>query len=152
MVMTTQHAEAISPRPLEHREYACAIGLSADSARVLGIATQFAEAFHANLSIIHAIPAAQPGLPIQLDLEERVQSMETQAACERFRELQEAVGSHARVTIAVGPIKEALIEAARRLQADLLVIGRSSQPGAQGRLRDLTYAVVRDAPCPVVSV
>lgn len=152
MVMTTQHAETMSPRPLEHREWVCAIGLSADSKRVLGIATRVAEAFHANLSLVHAIPAAQPGLPIQLDLEERVQSMEMQAARERFRELQKAVGSHARVTIAVGPIKEALTEAARRLQADVLVIGRSSQPGSQGRLRDLTYAIVRDAPCPVVSV
>ena len=152
MVMTTQHAETISPRPLEHREWVCAIGLSADSERVLRIASQLAETFHANLSLIHAIPAAQPGLPVQLDLEERVQSMEKQAARDRFRELQRVVGSHARVSIAVGPIKDALTEAARRLQADVLVIGRSSQPGAQGRLRDLTYAVVRDAPCPVVSV
>ena len=74
------------------------------------------------------------------------------AAGERFRELQRVVGSHARVHIAVGPIKDALTEAARRLHADVLVIGRSSQPSAQGRLRDLTYAVVRDAPCPVLSV
>jgi len=62
------------------------------------------------------------------------------------------VGSHAPVRIAVGPIKDALIETARSLQADGLIIGRSSQSGAQGRLRDLTYAVVRDAPCPVISV
>ena len=152
LVMTTQHAETISPRPHEHREWVCAIGLSADSTRVLGIATQVAETFHANLTLIHAIRAAEPGLPVQLDLEEHLQVMEAQAARERFRELQKAVGSHARVTLAVGPIKYALIEAARRLQADALVIGRSSQSGAQGRLRDLTYAVVRDAPCPVVSV
>ncbi len=62
------------------------------------------------------------------------------------------MGSRVRVTIAIGPIKDALAETARRLQADVLVIGRSSQPGAQGRLRDLTYAMVRDAPCPVMSV
>ena len=152
MVMTTQHAETISPRPLEHREWVCAIGLSADSERVLRIASQLAETAHANLSLIHAIPAAQPGPPVQLDLEERVQSMEKQAARDRVRELQRVVGSHASVSIAVGPIKDALTETACRLQADVLVIGRSSQPGAQGRLRDLTYAVVRDAPCPVISV
>ncbi|MFZ0960328.1 MAG: universal stress protein [Terriglobia bacterium] len=151
-VMTTQHAETLSPRPLEHREWVCAIGLSADSERVLRYASQIAETFHANLSLLHAVPVAQPGLPVQLDLEERVQLMEVQAARERFRKLQRVVRSHARVTIAVGPIKEALTEAARRLQADALIIGRSSQSGAQGRLRDLTYAVVRDAPCPVVSV
>jgi universal stress protein A len=152
MVMTTQHAETITPRLLEHREWVCAIGLSTDSERVLRIATQVTETAHANLSLIHAVPAAQPGLPLQLDLEERVQSMEKQAARDRVRELQRIVGSRAKITIAVGPIKDALTETARRLRADALVIGRRSQPGAQGRLRDLTHAVVRDAPCPVISV
>ena len=152
MVMTTQHAETISPRRLEHREWVCAVGLSADSERVLGIASQLAETAHANLSVIHVIPAARPGPPVQLDLEERVQSIEKQAARDRVRELQRVVGSHAKVSIAVGPTKDALTAMACRLQADALVIGRSAQPGAQGRLRDLTYAVVRDAPCPVISV
>jgi nucleotide-binding universal stress UspA family protein len=49
-------------------------------------------------------------------------------------------------------MKDSLTEAARRFQADVLVIGRSPQPGFEGRLRDLTYAVVRDALCPVLSV
>jgi nucleotide-binding universal stress UspA family protein len=152
LVMTTQHAETISPRPLEHREWVCAVGLTADSIRVLRIASELTEAAHANLSLIHALPFTESGLPVQLDLEERVQSMEKQAARDRVRELQRVVGSHARVTIAIGPIKDALTEAARRLRADALVIGRNSQPGTQGRLRDLTYAVIRDAPCPVISV
>jgi nucleotide-binding universal stress UspA family protein len=151
-VLTMQHVETILPRPLEHREWVCVIGLTPDSERVLRYASQAAETFHANLSLIHAIPAAEPSQPVQLDLEERVQSMERQAARDRLRELQRAVGSHAPVSIAVGPIKGVLTEAARKLRADVLVIGRSSQPGAMGRLRDLTYAVVRDAPCPVLSV
>ena len=151
-VLTTQHAETISPRRTEHREWVCAIGLTPDSTRVLRYATQVADSFHVNLSLIHAIPGAEPGLPVQLDLEERLQSAEREAARHRIEELQRRVGSHARVSIAIGPIKDALTEAASRLQADVLVIGRSSQPGAIGRLRDLTYAVVRDAPCPVLSV
>ena len=151
-VLTTQHAETISPQPLEHREWVCSIGLSADSERVLRYASQLAETVHANLSLVHAIPAAEPGLPVQLDLEERLKSEERQAALRRIEELQRAVGSHALVSVAVGPIKDALTEAAPRLQADVIVIGRSPQPGALGRLRDLTYAVIRDAPCPVLSV
>jgi nucleotide-binding universal stress UspA family protein len=152
MVLTTQHAQTISPRPLEHREWVCAVGLSADSKRVLGIASQLAETAHANLSIIHAISSAQPGPPIQLDLEERVESLERQTALERVSELQKVVGSHAHVRIAAGPVKDALTGMACRLHADALIIGRSTQPNVQGRLRDLTYAVVRDAPCPVISV
>jgi nucleotide-binding universal stress UspA family protein len=151
-VLTTQHAETITPRPLEHREWACVIGLEEDSERVLRYAGEIAEAFHANLSLVHAIPGAEPGLPVRPGLEKLTESIEKRAARQRIEELQKVAGLHAPITIAVGPIKEALIEAARRLRADILVVGRSPQPGAQGRLRDLTYAMVRDAPCPVFSV
>ena len=91
-------------------------------------------------------------MEVQLDLEERVQSAERKAARRRLEELQRKVGSNARAIITGGPIKDGLTEAARTLRADVLIIGRSTQPVAQGRLRDLTYAVVRDAPCPVLSV
>jgi nucleotide-binding universal stress UspA family protein len=151
-VLTTQHAETISPKPLEHREWVCAIALQPDSARVLRFASQIAQAVHANLTLLHAIPAAEPGLPVQFDLQERMYSEERKAAFRRIEELQKVAGSHASVEIAVGPIKDALIEAARRLRADILIIGRSPQAAELGRLRDLTYAMIRDAPCPVLSV
>lgn len=149
-VMTTEHAETIVPRPLEHREWVCAVGLRPDSERVLRYAAQAAETVHANLALIHAIPGGEPDAPLQFDLEERGRSAERRLARQRIEELQRKVESHARVAIAIGPVKNALTEAARRLRADVLVIGRSPQAGV--RLRDLTYAVVRDAPCPVLSV
>ncbi len=151
-VLTTQHAETISPGPLEHREWVCAIGLDTDSERVLRLAGQAAEAVHANLTLVHVILASGPDLPVELDLEERLQSAKREAASRRMKELQNAAGSHAQVSIAIGPIKDMLTEQARRLRADVLVIGRSPQSGVLGRLRDLSYALARDAPCPVLSV
>lgn len=151
-LLTTQHAETISPRQLEHREWVCAIGLNADSERVLRYASQAAEAVHANLTLVYVIPASGPGLPVELDLQERLQSAKRAAASSRIDELQSAAGSHAEISIAVGPIRDMLVETARRLRADVLVIGRSPQSGALGRLRDLSYAIARDAPCPVLSV
>jgi len=41
---------------------------------------------------------------------------------------------------------------AERVQADLLVIGRGSAAGIFGRLRTNAYAIIRQSPCPVVSV
>jgi nucleotide-binding universal stress UspA family protein len=151
-VLTTQHAETISPRQPEHREWVCAIGLDSDSQRVLRYASQVAESVHANLTLVHAIPASGPDLPVELDLEQRLQSAKREAASRRIGELQSAAGSHARASIAVGPIRDMLTEAAHRLRADVLVIGRSPQSGVLGRLRDLTYAEARDAPCPVLSI
>lgn len=151
-VLTTQHAQTLLPRQIEHREWVCAIGLSADSERILRYASQIAEVMHGNLTVVHVIPAHERGLPVQLDLDERVQLEARHEAHHRLEELQRAVGSKARIVIAIGPMKDALIHAARRLQADALLIGRSPSGGGSGRLRDLTYAVVRDAPCPVLSV
>jgi nucleotide-binding universal stress UspA family protein len=151
-VLTTQHADTISPRQLEHREWVCAIGLDSDSQRVIRYASQAAETVHANLTLVHVIRTSPPELRVGLDLEERLQSAKKEAASRLIEELQAAAGSHALVNIASGSIKHELTEQARRLRADVLMIGRSPQSGSLGRMRDLSYAIARDAPCPVLSV
>jgi nucleotide-binding universal stress UspA family protein len=70
----------------------------------------------------------------------------------KVAELQKMVGMDVPARIAVGSVKEALLEAARESDADVLMIGRSHQGGSHGRMRDLTYAMVRDSPFPVLSV
>ncbi len=151
-VLTTQHAETISPRQLEHREWVCAIGLDTDSERVLRYASEAAKTVRANLTLVHVIPWNVPDLRVGLDLEERLQAAKKDAAHSRIEELQSAAGSHAVVRVEIGPIKSMLTETARRLRADVVVIGRNPQTGSLGRMRDLSYAVARDAPCPVLSV
>jgi nucleotide-binding universal stress UspA family protein len=151
-VLTSRHAQTIAPRPLEHREWLCAIGLSSNSERVLRFASQVATEARAKLSIIHAIQATEPELPIELDLKEQAHSAVMQRASQRIADLQRIVRSEAQVRIAVGSVKEALLEAARRSDADALMIGRSPRSGAHGRMRDLTYAMVRDSPFPVLSI
>lgn len=151
-VLTTQHANTIVPRPLEHRECVCALGFQPSSERVLQYAGQLADSLRANLTLVHVIPAQEPGLPVHLDVEERVQSVEGESARRRANQLQRSVGTHARVIIAMGPVKDALTQATCTLGADVLLIGRGPQSGSRGRMRDLTYAMIRDAPCPVLSV
>ena len=151
-VLTSRHAQTIAPRPFEHREWLCAVGLSSNSERVLRFASQVAAQAHGKLSIIHAVQAGDTDLPIQLDLREEIHSAERQEANRRIADLQQMIGVDAPVRIAVGQVKEALLEAAREADADALIIGRSHQPGAHGRMRDLTYAMVRDSPFPVLSV
>jgi len=130
----------------------CAVGLGENSERVLRYAHKLSAEAHANLRIIHVVQAVDCLVSRPLALEEWTQSEERQQAHERIDALQRRVGSQAPIRIAVGPIKQALVEAARQSDADLLIIGRDSQSGVQGRLRDLTYAMVRDSPYPVLSV
>ncbi len=134
-VMTTQHAEAVIPRPLEHRVWVCAIGLSQDSERVLRVASDAAVTAGAELSLVHA--ADESPEP---------------TARRRLEALVRAVGCEARVHIVTGPVKQALLDEARRAAADALIVGRTPRSGALGRMRDLTYSLVRDSPFPVLSV
>jgi nucleotide-binding universal stress UspA family protein len=151
-VLTSRHAQTIAPRPLEHREWLCAIGLSSNSERVLRFASQAAAQAHSKLSIIHAVQGGNPDLPIQLDLREGVLSGAGLEARRRIAELQQMVGTDVPVRVATGSVKKALLEAALGSDADVLMIGRTHQAGAHGRMRDLTYAMVRDSPFPVLSV
>jgi nucleotide-binding universal stress UspA family protein len=151
-ILTSRHAQTIAPRPLEHREWLCAIGLSSNSERVLRFSSQVAAQGHAKLSILHAVQAGNADLPIQLDLREKIHSAESQEARRRIADLQQTIGANAPVRVAVGSVKEALLNAALESDADVLIIGRSHQAGAHGRMRDLTYAIVRDSPFPVLSV
>jgi nucleotide-binding universal stress UspA family protein len=151
-VLTSRHAETIAPRPLDHREWLCSVGLSSNSERVLRFASQAAASAQAKLTIIHAIQSRDPDLPVELDLEDQIDSAERQEARRRIAELQQNAGSQASVRVAIGSVKEALIEAARQSDADVLMIGRSPKSGAHGRMRDLTYSMVRDSPYPVLSI
>jgi nucleotide-binding universal stress UspA family protein len=105
-----------------------------------------------DLIIIHAVQTADSNLPMQLDLDEQIQSEERQQARQRIADLQRRAGSEAPVRIVLGPIKGAQLEATRQFDADLLMIGRSPESGEYGRIRDLTYALIRDSPFPVLSI
>jgi Universal stress protein family len=61
-----------------------------DAERVLRHASQAAEAVHANLTLVYVIPASGPGLPVELDLEEGLQSAKREAASSRLEDLQSA--------------------------------------------------------------
>jgi hypothetical protein len=67
-------------------------------------------------------------------------------------EFQQIVGTDVPVRVQVGSIKEPLLAAALESDADVLMIGRSQHSGVHGRMRDLTYAMVRDSPFSVLSV
>jgi len=145
-VLTTEHAATIAPRRLEHRKWLCAIVLTLDSGRVLRYAKDAASAAGAKLSLIHAIQTSDAVS------ENRRPSEEERKARQRLAELQNRLGSDASLSIVAGPVKETLLDAARQSSADVLVIGRRPHSATLGRMRDLTYSVIRDSPCPVVSV
>ena len=64
----------------------------------------------------------------------------------------ETAGSRGEIHMEIGPIVGAVAEVAKNMGADLLVIGRNCADSAGGRLPTNAYAIIRESPCPVLSV
>lgn len=128
IVMTSEHADTAVPDPLDHRHWVCGIDLGPDSERVVQLATRAAEQAHAHLSVIHVDDARANNH----DMPEHLAGQNIQ--------------------VVKGNVKQELLEATQRPLADALIIGRSLKHGLIGRMRDLTYGLIRDSSVPVVSV
>ena len=73
-------------------------------------------------------------------------------AREKLEAMQKSAGASASVFIdSNNDIPQAVCSAASQIEADLVVVGRGSSEGIE-RLRTKVYSIVRQSPCPVVSV
>ena len=142
-VLTTEHCAAVEPRPLEHREWVCGVPTGKDAERLVRFASRAASQVGAKLSLVHVIPDEQQNGQGELG-----SNMEVRR---EIADITKEVGCDATVYVVPGPVKVMLLETARACAADALIVGRP-QAGTIGRMRDLTYALVRDSPFPVVSV
>jgi nucleotide-binding universal stress UspA family protein len=130
-----EDAPAALSIPIRH--ILCAVDLGPQSSKTLAWASGMAREFGAHLTLLHSMPC---GPDIQL------------AAREELRMLRENSGADGDVLLASGEPAPTICDAAARLRADVLVIGRGSAAGVFGRLRTNAYAIIRQSPCPVVSV
>jgi nucleotide-binding universal stress UspA family protein len=74
------------------------------------------------------------------------------AARQALESLQEELGSRAAIRVEAGEVSKVVAHLAGELKADLLVIGRKAEAGVLGRLEMTAYSIIRQSPCPVVSV
>jgi nucleotide-binding universal stress UspA family protein len=120
----------------------CAVDLRMPEPALLW-AAEFAAEFKAELMIVHAVhqPLSETSPPIGAG-----------EAHEYIRCLQRKLSLEGEIVIEEGTPAHVVQAAAVRRNADLVVIGRSRPEGFLGRLRPNAYSIVRDAPCPVVSV
>lgn len=131
------------------RNVACAVDLAPTSEGVLRWAGEFAAAFGAKLTAIHASPQLVPALGVVHDLEWRAHLSEVLNAA--LAETVQKAGVKAEMHLASGEAGKAVDEMAEALKADVLVIGRTPA-GLMGRLRTTAYAIIRQSRCPVISV
>jgi nucleotide-binding universal stress UspA family protein len=129
----------------------CAIDLGLHSREVLAWADWFAGEYGASLTIVHAIPsAATRHGGFTFDPEFGIEM--TRHASVRIAELCEDMKVKAAVDIEGGEIPVVVANAAAALNASVLIIGRGSTPRAHGHLPTNAYALVRESPCPVITI
>ncbi len=151
-VWTATHPDEMAVRPETNwRRLLCAIG--DDSARDLPLvrwAAEFAAGQGAELRLIHAITGFEED---QCHCaEDPLRDFVFSVAQERIDKLQAQAGTKLDLTIEAGRTGHAVRAVALRQQADLLLIGRGVIQKPLGRLRSNAYAIIRDAPCPVISM
>jgi len=132
------------------RKILCAVDFCPQSEKALKWASNFAGEFDAQLTAVHITPSLEAsGESFDPDWRGYL----AQSAHEKLDAMQKNAGTKADVLIADdNNIPLAISGAASELEADLVVIGRGSSDGMLGRLRTNAYSIIRQSPCPVVSI
>jgi nucleotide-binding universal stress UspA family protein len=151
-VWTDVHSENAPPlEAISCRKIVCGIGLDERSRCILKWAAYLAGEYQAELAIVHALPAIEAAAPARF-LDEEFSASLADDARKRLRDLQTTCGVKASTMVEAGDPGKVVANAAREFDADLVVIGRHAQSGLAGHLRQNAYGILRDSPCPVLSV
>ncbi len=137
--------ESSHPGDIKWRRILCAVDLGPQSERTLAWAAGMARACESQLVLMHAMACTSE---TEGDWRSRVR----ETVQEELIRLQSDTGIDAEILVEAGEPAHTICAAATNRNADLLVIGRGSAAGTFGRLRTNAYAIIRQSPCPVVSV
>jgi len=151
-VWTAAHAEtpAYSVSP-DWRNVLCAVDATPDALPLIRYAGELVAAYGATVHLAHAVPAP-PATRMEQYLNRDFEAALKDSARQTINAMQREAGTNFRVCIEAGNISSVVAAAAQEHEADLVLIGRGALPHFGGRLRTHVYAIVRDAPCPVLSV
>lgn len=128
----------------------CGLTGAAQSAVVLRFAAALSKTLDAGLTFVHAERALSPAIGVPCDPEYRlfVRGM----VDEELEVVQAAAGVAGEIRVEGGEALKVVPAAAERMDADLLVVGRSDSNSILGRWRMTGFELARRTSCPVVCV
>jgi nucleotide-binding universal stress UspA family protein len=151
LVWTSVHAEELTAHsPARWKRVLCAVDTDEHGESVLKWAWEFAQQQRLELELVHAVAGADG-----MWTEQRDPSMYEflfHAAREQLAKLQARAGTNLEVRMMGGSVGQAVRQAALDCDGDLVVIGRGGIQTSLGRLKNSAYAIIRAAPCPVISI
>jgi nucleotide-binding universal stress UspA family protein len=150
-VWTSAHAPEKAAPPTGYRRVLCALDGTTEDLALLRWATLFACELGGSIKLAHAIPGAS--LTKGADIEgERFRTFLFDSARERFRALQREAGTSVETVLQGGDVATVVRRVAEQDKSDLVVIGRGVMHEPFGRMRTKVFSIIREAPCPVISI
>jgi nucleotide-binding universal stress UspA family protein len=150
-VWTTVHSEELAePSSQNIRNIVCAVDIGSDEIRVIRAARDMASQYGATVCLVHAVPYPDFG-PGATD-DRSFQRFLFDTAKERMTALQQEAQSGLQTSIDYGRVAAVIRDTALRCDAQLVVIGRGRIQEKLGRIRTNVHAIIRESPCPVLSV
>jgi nucleotide-binding universal stress UspA family protein len=142
---------------IEFKQVLCPVDLSASSLHSLAHAVALAGWYDARLTVLHVVPTFDP-VNLRGDLGEPIRVVNPMPREQVIEEVRRAMGLPASAPNAVvvaeaGDASTAIIEQAITTRADLIVMGTHGRRGFKRLLLgSVTETVLREAPCPVLTV
>jgi nucleotide-binding universal stress UspA family protein len=149
-VWTDAHVEDPgTDQPLDPRRILCAVALDGHDEPLIRKALELAGESAAEVRLVHAVPVEQmrPQKYFSLEFDRFLMDL----AKEHIAELQHKLGVDLQACVRGGAVSTVVRQSAMLHGSDLIVAGRGLIRSPLGRLRTNAYAIIRDAPCPVLS-
>ncbi|MDP8988869.1 MAG: universal stress protein [Acidobacteriota bacterium] len=150
-VWTTAHSGQAPDRVhLAMRKILCAVDATPASVNLLRWASALSATLGADLRLVHSVPGME-AWPEQ-DLGPGFEATLRENARKTIQDLAQAAAIAVPISVGSGTVPDVVRDEATKQAADLIVIGRGVLQGKLGRLRTHAYGIIRNAPCPVISV
>jgi nucleotide-binding universal stress UspA family protein len=129
----------------------CALDLTAQGETILEWTSKLAAELHARLIVCHAIPSLEFHPETYFLEADMRKALVGDARARISRLLHGSPTPGAEIRVQGGDVTTVVRAAIEDNRADLLIIGRPVG-GMLGRLRTHSYALIRESPCPVISI
>lgn len=134
---------------IPYQSIVCAVDGSDEAQAVLKAADAFARSYDAQLYIVQVIET--PAIAMDNEFLP-YQRAAIKASDTRLRELKAQLGIDAVHEVVDGPVAEGVRQEAIRRKADLIITGRGQAQADFSRLWSHLYSIIRESPCPVLSI
>ncbi len=150
VVWTGVHSAVTEHQPgVPYKSILCALDRGEEAETVLKAAAAFANCYRAQLTLLHVVETP-PG-SWEIDFTPYNREI-VDAANQWLREMKGSLGLDVPHTVLDSTIPEGVRQEAIRRKADLAIVGRGQAQSTFSRIWSRLYPIVRESPCPVLSI